>query len=436
LGAGILLGGAWAYVSLTFGGFWSWDPVENSSLVPWMTLVAGLHFLIIARKQNYALFAAYVLITLSYILVLYASFLTRSGVLADTSAHSFGDSGMTLQLLVFLLTFLVIMVVMIARHTRKFQLSLKDQLLSREFWMFIGSIILVLSAFQIIFTTSIPVFNSLFHTDMAPPVDRVGFYNRWQMPYALLIAAFIGFSQFLNYSENEPFQFLRKMWVPAVVAIIITIPLVVMDVVKQLNYELVIFFTLFALLSSLYNMLFHTAKPRNIGAIITHIGFVVFVLGAVLTFSNSTIISSNTSKFDLGDQQANTENLVLMRNDTLFMNGFYVSYVSNSIERNTTVYHIDFLSKKNGKFKKEFSLNPSVNIHPRMGAVYNPDTKHFLARDYYTYIANVSKEPEYIVIKAIMNPYINILWFGSVVMIAGFTVAFVRRARRRWLENS
>jgi len=71
-----------------------------------------------------------------------------------------------------------------------------------------------------------------------------------------------------------------------------------------------------------------------------------------------------------------------------------------------------------------------------MGAVYNPDTRHFLNRDYYAYIANVSKEPDYIVVKAIMNPYINILWLGSVVMIVGFGIAFIRRARNRWRTNS
>jgi cytochrome c-type biogenesis protein CcmF len=436
LGAGILLGGAWAYVSLTFGGFWSWDPVENSSLVPWMTLVAGLHFLLIARRQNYALFAAYLMIMLSYVLVLYASFLTRSGVLADTSAHSFGDNGMTLQLLLFLLTFFVMMIVMISIHARKFHVLKSDQLLSREFWMFIGSIILVLAAFQIIFTTSIPVINSLFHSDIAPPVDRIGFYNRWQMPYALLIAGFIAFSQFLSYNENEPKQFLGKLWIPALLALVLCIPILLNGIVSQMNFILLIFFVLFALISSIYNMIFQTAKPRNIGAIITHVGFVIFVLGTVLTFSNSTVISSNTSKFDLGDQKANAENLVLMRNDTLFMNGFYVSYVNSRTEVNTTTYQVDFLTKKNGKFVKAFTLFPSVNVHPKMGAVYNPDTRHFLARDYYTYIANVSEEPDYIVIKAIMNPYINILWLGSFIMIGGFSVAFIRRARRRWLENS
>jgi cytochrome c-type biogenesis protein CcmF len=183
-------------------------------------------------------------------------------------------------------------------------------------------------------------------------------------------------------------------------------------------------------------MLFQTAKPRNIGAIITHIGFVIFVLGTVLTFSNSNVISRNTSQYDLGDDQANAENLVLMRNDTLLMNDFYVTYVSNRMEVNTTIYRVDFLIKEKGKFKKEFTLYPSVNVHPRMGAVYNPDTRHFITRDYYAYVSSVSKEPDYIVIKAIMNPYINVLWLGSYVMIAGFAIAFFIRARRRWRENS
>ncbi len=436
LGAGILLGGAWAYVSLTFGGFWSWDPVENSSLVPWMTLVAGLHFLLIARRQNFALFAAYVLITLSYVLVLYASFLTRSGVLADTSAHSFGDNGMTKQLLIYLLTFLVMMVVMIGFNFRKFHVSRKDIILSREFWMFIGAIIMMLAAFQIVFTTSIPVFNSLFHTDIAPPVDRVGFYNHWQMPYALLIAGFIAFTQFLSYDDNDPGSFLKMLLFPLGGAILVCVAIDVTGIVTKLNFLMLIAFTLFALFSSIYNLLFRTAKPRNIGAIVAHIGFVVFVLGTVLTFSNSQVISSNTSKFDLGDSQSNAENLVLPRHDTLAMSGFYVTYVNSRAEGNTTVYQVDFLSLKNKKYKKEFTLYPSVNVHPKMGAVYNPDTRHFLNRDYYAYIANVSKEPDYIVVKAIMNPYINILWLGSVVMIVGFGIAFIRRARNRWRTNS
>lgn len=437
LGAGILLGGAWAYVSLTFGGFWSWDPVENSSLVPWMTLVAALHFILIARRQNFALLAAYVFTGLSYVLVLYASFLTRSGVLSDTSAHSFGDNGMTAQLLVFMLTFLVLLIVFIAMNVRKFHVKRKEILLSREFWMFLGAVVVTLAAFQVILTTSVPVINAVFGTTFAPPADPVQFYNRWQMPFALLIAGIIAVSQFLNYNENSPAKMGRKMVLPLVVTLALYIPFFLLDIVTRLDLLLFFFFILFALIASLTNMMFQTSRPRNTAAIITHIGFALFLMGAVLTFSNSKVISANTSPYDLGSNEANAENLLLMRSDTLYMEGFYVTYVKSSKEGNFTTYQVDFLKKNGSNYHKEFTLLPTINVHPRMGAVYNPATRHFLNRDYYTYIATAGgEERDYIVIKAIMNPYINILWLGSIVMIAGFGYSFVKRARRRWISNT
>jgi len=436
LGAGILLGGAWAYVSLTFGGFWSWDPVENSSLVPWMTLVAGLHFMLISRKQNFALFSAYLFIGLSYVLVLYASFLTRSGVLADSSAHSFGDNGMSLQLLVYLLSFLFLMIFLIVFNFRKFHIRKNDLLLSREFWMFIGAIIIVLAAFQIIFTTSLPVFNNIFGTDIAPPSDRVGFYNRWQMPYALLIAGFIAFTQFLNYDFNEPGRFFRKMMVPLIAALLLCIPFALFGVLTRLNYLLFLFFILFSLLASVNNLLFHTAKPRNTAALITHIGFLLFLLGTLITFSNSTTVSTNTSRFDLGDLQSNAENLMLVSQDTVYMGGFYVSYINQKKQGNLTVYQVDFMKMKNGKYFKEFSLFPSVNRHPRMGDVYNPATRHFITRDYYTYISQVGTDPDYIIIKAIMNPYINVLWAGAILMTLGLMLALRKRLKQRRINNT
>jgi cytochrome c-type biogenesis protein CcmF len=438
LGAGILLGGAWAYVSLTFGGFWSWDPVENSSLVPWMTLLAGLHFLLVARKQRYALLAAFIFITLSYVLVLYASFLTRSGVLANSSAHSFGDNGMTGQLLIFLLVFLVLSIVFIAKHTKKFSEKKSEILLSREFWMFLGSVIIALAAFQIIFTTSLPVFNSIFNTNIAPPADRVGFYNRWQTPYVLLIAGFIAFTQFLHYNVNSGRVFLKKMAVPFGLSIVILIPFIMSGIVTRMNLVIVVFFILFSILSSLYNLMFQSTRPRNLAAILTHSGFLFFVLGTIMTFSNSKTISTNTSRFDLGDMKANAENLLLMKGDTLYMSGFYVVYNQSSKAGNTTTYSVDFLKTKNGKYVKAFTLYPSVNRNPSMGDVYNPDTRHFMWTDYYTYVSSTGTnlDSDYIVIKAIRNPYINVLWAGAIMMIAGFSYAFFRRLRKRQVNNT
>lgn len=436
LGAGILLGGAWAYVSLTFGGFWSWDPVENSSLIPWLTLIAGLHFLLIARKQHHALLVGYIFIGLSYVLVLYASFLTRSGVLANSSAHSFGDNGMTTQLLVFMMIFFILMIVLIAKNIRKFYEKKEEILLSREFWMFVGAIIIVLAAFQILFTTSIPVFNSLFKTNIAPPADREAFYNRWQLPYALLVCGFIAFSQFLNYYINSAKDFLRKISVPIFLSVLIVIPFIISGIISQVNYILMVLFVIFAIISSINNLIFTTSKPRNLAAIITHIGFAVFLLGTVMTFSNSKTISTNTSSYDLGDLKTNTENLMMVKSDTLYMGGFFVVYTNNVKKGNQTDYQVDFLKRKSGKYIREFSLFPSVNRHPRMGNVYNPDTKHFLSKDYYTYISFVGVDPDYIVIRTIMNPWINVLWLGAILITGGAAFAFYRRVRLRNINNT
>jgi cytochrome c-type biogenesis protein CcmF len=436
LGGGILLGGAWAYVSLTFGGFWSWDPVENSSLVPWMTLVAGLHLMLIARRQHFALVSSYLMTGLSYVLVLYASFLTRSGVLAETSAHSFGDNGMTGQLLVFLLSFLALMTVMIFLRFRGIHEKRTEILLSREFWMFIGSVLVLLAAFQVLFTTSIPVVNKVLGTSMAPPSDSVGFYNRWQMPYALLIAGFIAFTQFLVYGSNDGISFLRKMVVPIILSLAVTILFAVTGTVRNPGFVLFLFFILFSVIASLYNLVFRTSGPRNPGAVVTHTGFGLFLLGVLLTFSNSRTISVNTSRFDLGDLKKNQENLMMVKNDTLYMGGFYVAYVDSKTTGNITTYRVDFMKMRKGRYIRQFSLSPSINSHPRMGNVYNPDTRHYLWKDYYMYISSVGNDPDYIVIKAILNPYINVLWAGALIMIGGLAYALYRRLRRKMPSNT
>ena len=95
------MGGFWAYESLSFGGYWAWDPVENASLVPWLLLISGIHLMLIKKVTNSSTIAAYTLVISTYIMVLYASFLTRSGVLGETSVHSFTDLGLAGQLMQF-----------------------------------------------------------------------------------------------------------------------------------------------------------------------------------------------------------------------------------------------------------------------------------------------------------------------------------------------
>ena len=95
-----MMGAKWAYESLSFGGYWAWDPVENASLVPWMIMIAGLHCMAIFNATGNSLRASYLFIILSFAFVLYSTFLTRTGILGDTSVHSFTEAGMATNVLI------------------------------------------------------------------------------------------------------------------------------------------------------------------------------------------------------------------------------------------------------------------------------------------------------------------------------------------------
>jgi cytochrome c-type biogenesis protein CcmF len=93
LGLGIILGGYWSYGVLGWGGYWAWDPVENSSLVPWIIAIAVIHTMLAQKRTDGYMKTNLILCILSFLFVLYSTFLTRSGILGDSSVHSFTDPG-------------------------------------------------------------------------------------------------------------------------------------------------------------------------------------------------------------------------------------------------------------------------------------------------------------------------------------------------------
>jgi cytochrome c-type biogenesis protein CcmF len=132
----------------------------------------------------------------------------------------------------------------------------------------------------------------------------------------------------------------------------------------------------------------YIGKSSNIGSAVTHSGFTLFLLGVVLAFSNSQVISKNTSGFDLGDQEANQENLVLVKGIGQPMGRYMVTYTDATTKGRETFYKVDFVKMKDaGTGKIDFTLNPSLNRNTRMGNVYNPDTKHFIDKDIYTFLS-------------------------------------------------
>jgi cytochrome c-type biogenesis protein CcmF len=398
LGTGILMGGAWAYEALSFGGFWAWDPVENSSLVPWIVLVGAAHVMVIHKNKGQSLSAAFFLAIASFLLVLYSTFLTRSGILGDASVHAFTDLGMQGQLLVYMAFFIILAIVLWVRAMGGFpKHEAEEHLWSREFWMFIGALVLTLSAFHITIFTSRPVINKIFGTDWAASSNEIHVYNMWQLPFAFIITGIMGFGLFLKYKKTDGNDLVRKLAPALFISLIITIAAEVVFKYKaqEIPYLILFFSTTFAITANLdYIIRVLKGKIPKAGASIAHIGFALILLGALISTSRSKVISENKSGVDLGEEFKNNENILLPKNDTLQMGDYFISYRGDSVA-GVNIYHkVEYFKKDNGVFVKAFTLHPLIQTNPRMGNVSEPDTRHFLGRDIYTHVTYDSKLQE------------------------------------------
>ena len=202
LGVGIAMGGYWAYVTLSFGGYWAWDPVENSSLVPWLVGVAAFHTMLVQKKSGSSQKASLFLSVLAYIFVIYSTFLTRSGILGDVSVHSFVDLGLYNQLLIWILSVAVIgFGLFIYRYNELPTPKEEPPVLSREFMIFSGAVLLCATSAVIILGTSAPIFGRIFRD--SPSAVPIEFYNEWTLPLALGFVFLAGLGQLFWWNKMD-----------------------------------------------------------------------------------------------------------------------------------------------------------------------------------------------------------------------------------------
>jgi len=424
LGGGILLGGAWAYESLTFGGFWAWDPVENASLIPWLVILAGMHMMILNKKRNHSYGLSFIFIVLGFVLVIYASYLTRSGVLGETSAHAFGNNGLAAQMVIIMLLTLIVSLWLYFKNFKYFPKAMNDHFLSREFWMFMGSIILILSAFQVFITTSIPVINKLFGTELAPPLERVAFYNKWQLPFAILIVFTMSISLLLKYGKNDFNAFIKRFTPPHLAGLGLFLLGVWVFQINDIGMLVFLLAINIALTSSLDYLFRNKFNTYNFSNSISHLGFAIMFLGILVAFSKSEVISTNTSRYDLGGQQMNRENQLLIKDEVKELGSYFVKYSDMYHEKNHIYYTLEFMTKDHeGNLQKEFDLHPSINVNDRMGNVYDPDTHHAFDKDVYTFIsyADIKADTSDSKYKTIFNEEMGI---GDSLIIGGMKIFF------------
>ena len=208
LGAGIFIGGYWAYKVLGWGGYWGWDPVENSSLVPWLLACVLLHLIAVARERCGALYLVHLAAIFSYAFVLYGTFLTRSGILGDFSVHSFAGSEIGLYIAlanaVVLLFGLGILTVRIERLPKG---AVYEQHRSRDFFVLLGMLLIVFIAAIVFFGMSMPLISGLLGESAA--VDT-NYYVRTSLPIAVPLVLLMALGVLLPYGSG---RIARPVWI-------------------------------------------------------------------------------------------------------------------------------------------------------------------------------------------------------------------------------
>ena len=456
----IFLGGYWAYVTLSFGGFWAWDPVENASLVPWLIGTAGIHTMIIQRKSSVAQKSSILFAILAYVAIVYETFLTRSGILADASVHSFVDLGLYNQLLAFMLVITGVGLGMFFWRYKELPSQEKEsQILSREFMTFTGAIMLLILGLVIILGTSSPIIGLLFNDNPTPP--EISFYNQWSMPIAMIMAVLTVIGQYLFWKKYNWESLSSALVYPLLVTSACTILTMIVGEVRDPYYVLYIFTAFFAVVGNAWVMVrLIIQKPKLIGGSVTHVGFGVLLIGILISSAyNKPMIDQTTEAYnervkngEVKDEMGFTITepvtmLNLELKEPKIVNGKYVvTYVGydlvNQNRPGQQTYKVLFEPIDGGKpFYMYPELYPMLATSTQDNVQWSvdPDVRTGLISDIYLYVAGssyVKQRNDIIARRANINttatpegevPEKQTIRFskGETVVVGGFEMQFI-----------
>jgi cytochrome c-type biogenesis protein CcmF len=276
LGLGLMLGGYWAYGVLGWGGWWGWDPVENSSLIPWITVVILLHTLLVQKKTGKLARTNFVLAIVSFLLVVYSTFLTRSGILGESSVHSFVDPGNLVYSL--LIAWIAVMtgigtMMLIRRWNELRKLAVPTGIWTRESFLSFGAIAMALSALMIFIGTSWPIVSNV--------AVEPSFYNKTNLPITIILSLLLGFSLFTRWGDERRTELIKRSLIPLGLALLATVILYAFGVT---DWQMLVFaFSSLFVFATSVRLLVVLAKEntRQVGGPLAHIGLAVLFLGII-----------------------------------------------------------------------------------------------------------------------------------------------------------
>jgi cytochrome c-type biogenesis protein CcmF len=435
---GIIIGMWWAYVELGWGGYWAWDPVENSSFLPWLTTTAFLHSIMVQEKRGMLRKWNVILVASSFLLAVFGTFITRSGIIS--SVHAFAQSDVGYWFAGFLIVSVILVVYLIATRLRDLQATVHlESLVSREASFLFNNLLLVAIAFSVLWGTLFPMVSEAVRGEkitVGPP-----FFNAVNVPLGLLLLALTGVGPLIAWRRASPANLRRQFSVPVaggVIAVILLMALGMREGYALMSFGLAAFVLTtilqeFGKGTSARRRMYGESLPRALGRLIArnrrrYGGYVVHVGVVVLFIAFAGFMFKKESDVSLGPGETATLVDPYGHRWTFTSQG-----VSEFEQLNRRVVAVALQMARDGKPKGLIRSERRQHVDSRGVPTYEPSTEvgidYSLRQDTYVVLAGVAGERAEM--RIAFNPLVAWVWIGGVIMAIGGMIVMWPAVERR-----
>ena len=401
---GILVGSIWAYYELGWGGYWFWDPVENSSLMPWFVMTALLHSILVLERRIGLYSWVIVLSILTFTMSVTGTFLVRSGIL--NSVHTFAsDPSRGL----FILSFLIIMVFFSTYIFFKFapNESKKYTIFSKETFIIANNWFMIFFLGVVLIGTLYPVFLDTItgsKISVGPP-----YYNLVLAPFLIPLLFLMTSGPNYKWISHETKSFFNLVLVLSVILFLITFLLI-----KESSFllNLILFFSIYLIIQTLFDF-YESFKKKNINIsrIISHLGFGLLIF---FIYINHIFSQENNFNLKLGEIKKTDQYIIKFEN-----------LEEKSIQNYKSIVGYFNISDKKTSITKE--LKPEIRVYDKpITITYEASIESNLFSDTYLTMSNIS-ETDVFNIKFQVKPFMNFIWFSVLLLSLGGLLNFLSR---------
>jgi cytochrome c-type biogenesis protein CcmF len=416
---GIALGSWWAYYELGWGGWWFWDPVENASFIPWLVGTALLHSLAVTEKRGGFKSWTVLLAITAFSLSLLGTFLVRSGVL--TSVHAFAtDPRRGIFILIFLSLVVGSSLTLYAWRAPKNTLGGKFSLSSRETFILLGNVFLVVAAGSVLLGTLYPLLIDALHLgkiSVGPP-----YFNSVFVPIMVPLLVLMGVGPWTNWKNTDLMSVIKRLWSAGLIAVIagVAIPLVMGQFTWLAGLGFLLAFWIIASGALQILRQLKLGKPTRsfIGMQIAHLGIAVFVIGV-------TMVGAYQEEKDVR----------MLAGDTVSVGGYQIQL--QGVERvpgpNYQAMRGTFTLSKNGI--NQATLYPEKrNYFSSTMPMTEAAIDIGLTRDLYVSLGEELGDKAWAV-RVYYKPFVDWIWGGCLLMALGGILAMMDKRYRTKLQK-